>query len=81
MITQKLLPHILDLFEDENKEVRQGVTRTACKFVEVNGQESLKYIIPHFKRCSEDPKWRVRIEAYNAIADIAKFSHVNIYFR
>lgn len=71
----KLLPHIVDLFEDENKEVRQGVTRAACKFVEVTGQESLKNLIPHFRRSSEDPKWRVRIEAYDAIAHLAKVFH------
>lgn len=71
----KLLPHIIDLFEDENKEVRQGVTRAACKFVEVTGQDSLKNLIPHFKRSSEDPKWRVRIEAYDAIAHLAKVFH------
>jgi len=33
----KLLPHIIELFDDENKEVRQGVTKTAGKFVEVTG--------------------------------------------
>ncbi|KAL4433336.1 hypothetical protein ABPG74_017440 [Tetrahymena malaccensis] len=71
----KLLPHIVDLFEDENKEVRQGVTRAACKFVEVIGQDSLKNLIPHFKKSIEDPKWRVRIEAYDAIAHLSKVFH------
>lgn len=78
--TTKLLPHIIELFDDENKEVRQGVTRAACKFVEVTGQESLKILIPNFKKSIEDPKWRVRIEAYDSIAYLSKTFHVPYFY-
>lgn len=43
--------------------------------MEVIGQESLKTLIPHFKKSIEDPKWRVRIEAYDAIATLSKVFH------
>lgn len=32
MVTNKLLPHILEMFGDENKEVRIGVMESAATF-------------------------------------------------
>jgi hypothetical protein len=41
MVTSKLLPHILEMFEDENKEVREGVMRSAADFCINVGPESI----------------------------------------
>jgi len=34
MASSKLLPHILEMFNDESKEVREGVNRAAARFCE-----------------------------------------------
>jgi hypothetical protein len=70
------MPHIIDLFADENKEVRQGVTKAAAKFAEAIGAETVATFMPYFKKMVEDDKWRVRIEAYDALVEIAKNFHV-----
>lgn len=67
----KLLPHILEMFNDDNKEVREGVNRAAARFCEAIGQEVLPSLIPLFKKSIEDQKWRVRCEAYKAMMSIA----------
>ncbi|EGR34046.1 protein phosphatase 2 regulatory subunit A, alpha isoform, putative [Ichthyophthirius multifiliis] len=71
-IVQKLLPLIIELFDDESKEVRQGATKAVSKYVEVIGVDALKTAIPLFKKTIEDNKWRVRVETYDALANIAK---------
>lgn len=35
----KLLPHILEMFNDDNKEVREGVNRAAARFCEACGAD------------------------------------------
>ncbi len=79
-IVQKLLPHIIELFEDESKEVRQGATKAIAKYAEIAGIEVLKTAIPLYKKTIEDPKWRVRIETYDALASIAKICKNNDAF-
>ncbi|EGR33470.1 phosphorylase phosphatase, putative [Ichthyophthirius multifiliis] len=79
LTSTKLLSYIIDLFDDECKEVRQGATKAAAKFAECLGPDSLKTLIPFFKKSVEDTKWRVRIEAYEGLANIAKYFHVFIY--
>ena len=74
--TQKLLPHIVDMFADENKEVRESVTRAATKFIEAIGADVINSFLPHFKKAIEDEKWRVRLEAYDALTELAKYFHV-----
>lgn len=64
MVTSRLLPHILEMFNDENKEVREGVMRSAAEFCINVGVEVLDQFLPNFKKAIEDPKWRVRSEAY-----------------
>jgi len=41
MVTSKLLPHILEMFNDENKEVRDGVMRSAATFCMNVGNDSI----------------------------------------
>jgi len=73
--TQKLLPLLTEMFSDDNKEVREGVTRAATKFIEAVGAESITNFLPHFKKTIEDSKWRVRIEAYDAFVELARHFH------
>ncbi|EGR34557.1 protein phosphatase 2 regulatory subunit A, alpha isoform, putative [Ichthyophthirius multifiliis] len=80
VISSKLLSYIIDLFDDESKEVRQGANKAASKFAECLGPDSLKTLLPLFKKSIEDPKWRVRVEAYEALSNIAKAYHNNEVF-
>ncbi len=41
VLTQKILPHITDMFSDENKEVRESVTKAASAFVQAVGPDSI----------------------------------------
>lgn len=43
----------------------------ATKFVEVLGHEAFSALYPSFKACSEDPKWRVRLELVDNLAKLA----------
>lgn len=68
---QTIQPLIKDLLKDENQEVRKGALIAATKFIEVLGVDSINAFHPSFKQCSEDPKWRVRLELLRNIADLA----------
>lgn len=68
---QTIQPLIKDLLKDENQEVRKGALTAATKFIEVLGVDSINAFQPSFKQCSEDPKWRVRLELLRNIADLA----------
>lgn len=39
------------------------------------GPEVLTHFIPHFKKAIEDPKWRVRCEAYQSILNVSVKYH------
>ena len=69
--TAKLLPHILEMFGDEHKDVREGTNRAAARFCEAIGPEVLTQFLPFFKKSIEDLKWRVRLEGYQAMVSIA----------
>lgn len=43
--------------------------------MEVAGQDQLKTLIPQFKKVIDDPKWRVRVEAYNTVSHLSKIFH------
>lgn len=63
------------MFADENKDVRTGACRAAAKFVEAVGPDSINTFIPFFKKAIEDEKWRVRLEAYESLVELAKHYH------
>lgn len=42
----------------------------AEKFIEVLGAETMSALYPSFKSCSEDPKWRVRLELVDHICQL-----------
>lgn len=76
----KLLPHIIEMFADDNKEVREGASKAAARFVEATGLGNLGQFLPHFKKAIEDPKWRVRQQAYLSMVSIAlKFNDLTTF--
>lgn len=50
----KLQPLLPDLFNDDQKEVREAASRATSKFCENVGYESIDTFIPHFKKALED---------------------------
>lgn len=68
------------MFNDDNKDVRQGVTRACAKFVEAVGPESINNFVPCIKKIIEDEKWRVRLEAYDALVELARHFHNPEFF-
>ena len=68
---QNVLPLIKDLMKDDSQEVRKGGIQAATKFIEVLGAENVSSLYPSLKACSEDGKWRVRLELMKNILDLA----------
>lgn len=75
---QNIQPLIKDLMRDENQEVRKGGIEGAVKFVEVLGADTVSSLYPSLKSCSEDPKWRVRLELMRNVVDLAVKTHVRL---
>lgn len=63
---------------DENQEVRKGAIEGGVKFIEILGADTVNSLYPSLKSCSEDPKWRVRLELMKNIVDLAIKSAVVI---
>lgn len=59
------------MLSDEHKDVRENANKAAAKFCEAVGADVLNQLLVHFKKSIEDPKWRVRLEAYQAMVTIA----------
>ena len=57
--------------KDDNQEVRKGGIEAAVKFIEVLGAENVSSLYPGLKTCSEDGKWRVRLELMRNILELA----------
>lgn len=72
---QNIQPLIKDLMRDENQEVRKGGIEGAVKFIEVLGADTVSSLYPSLKSCSEDPKWRVRLELMRNVVDLAVKTH------
>jgi len=72
---QKLLPNLIELFNDENQEVRQGAARAACMFAEAIGPEILLNLNGPIGQLIKDQKWRVRVEALITVSDLAEYFH------
>ena len=68
---QRIQPLLKDLLKDENQEVRKGGLFGSAKFIETMGVDSINAFLPSFKKCVEDPKWRVRLELLKNISDLA----------
>eukprot|EP00825_Cyclidium_porcatum_P001190 TRINITY_DN1053_c0_g1_i3.p1 TRINITY_DN1053_c0_g1~~TRINITY_DN1053_c0_g1_i3.p1 ORF type:complete len:415 (-),score=96.13 TRINITY_DN1053_c0_g1_i3:34-1278(-) len=68
----KLQPLLPDLFNDEQKEVREAASKATAKFCENVGPESIDVFIAMFKKALEDPKWRVRAETMEGLINLAK---------
>ena len=68
---QNVQPLIKDLMKGDNQEVRKGGIEAAVKFIEVLGAENITSLYPSLKTCSEDGKWRVRLELMKNILDLA----------
>eukprot|EP01017_Pseudomicrothorax_dubius_P030106 TRINITY_DN3719_c0_g1_i6.p1 TRINITY_DN3719_c0_g1~~TRINITY_DN3719_c0_g1_i6.p1 ORF type:complete len:578 (+),score=136.71 TRINITY_DN3719_c0_g1_i6:50-1783(+) len=67
----KLYPHLLDLLEDDDSEVKIQAYRTVPKFSAVLGQDALAPFLPHAKTAvTMSPRWRVRIAAVDTVIDI-----------
>ena len=68
---QNVQPLIKDLMKDDNQEVRKGGIEAAVKFIEVMGADTINSLYPSLKTCSEDSKWRVRLELTKHITELA----------
>ena len=68
---QNVQPLIKELMKDDSQEVRKGGIEAAVKFIEVLGAENVTSLFPGLKACSEDGKWRVRLELMRNILDLA----------
>jgi len=68
---QNVQPLIKELMKDDNQEVRKGGIEAAVRFIEVLGAETVTALYPSLKACSEDTKWRVRLELMRNVCDLA----------
>jgi hypothetical protein len=68
---QNVQPLIKELMKDDSQEVRKGGIEAAVKFIEVMGPENVTSLYPGLKTCSEDSKWRVRLELMRNILEVA----------
>jgi hypothetical protein len=68
---QNVQPLIKELMKDDSQEVRKGGIEAAVKFIEVLGAETVTALYPSLKACSEDTKWRVRLELMRNVCDLA----------
>lgn len=68
---QNIQPLIKELMKDDNQEVRKGGIEAATKFIEVLGADTITSLSPSLKACSEDLKWRVRLELIKHVTDLA----------
>lgn len=68
---QNIQPLIKELMRDDNQEVRKGGIEGAVKFIEILGADTVGSLYPSLKSCSEDPKWRVRLELMRNVVDLA----------
>lgn len=68
---QNVQPLIKELMKDDNQEVRKGGIEAAAKFIEVMGVETINSLYPSLKTCSEDTKWRVRLELMKNLSALA----------
>lgn len=84
------MPHLLELFNDENKEVREAVMQSSAQFCTNIGFDTVGQFIPLFKKSLEDDKnstapkknhWRVRLETYKALIKIATNFHNPDFFQ
>lgn len=73
---QNVQPLIKDLMKDDSQEVRKGGIEAAVKFIEVLGAENVNSLHPGLKACSEDVKWRVRLELMKNILELATKTQV-----
>lgn len=70
---------MLEMFNDENKEVREAVMKSASEFCINVGTECIPQFLPHFKKGIDDPKWRVRLECLKSLIVIAhKFNNSDL---
>jgi serine/threonine-protein phosphatase 2A regulatory subunit A len=77
---QNVQPLIKDLMKDDNQEVRKGGIEAATKFIEVLGADTITSLYPSLKACSEDAKWRVRLELMRNIIELAVKAQNNDLF-
>lgn len=77
---QNVQPLIKELMKDDNQEVRKGGIEAAVKFIEVMGADTINSLYPSLKACSEDTKWRVRLELTRHLAELAVKTQNNELF-
>lgn len=68
---QNVQPLIKELMKDDNQEVRKGGIEAATRFIEVLGPDTIGSLYTSLKACSEDSKWRVRLELMRNILELA----------
>ena len=64
------MPIILEMHNDENLEVRIGISKTIGTYIKFQGIESIGVLHTYLKTLFNDPKWRVRNQALETIVDI-----------
>ena len=72
------MPIILEMHNDENLEVRIGISKTIGTYIKYQGIESIGVLHTYLITLFNDPKWRVRNQALETIVDIVNhFSVIN----
>ena len=59
------------MFNDDNKEVREQINKSAVLYIISIGGDCLNSFLPLYKKSIEDVKWRVRYEGYEGLFQIA----------
>ncbi|CAD8201014.1 unnamed protein product [Paramecium octaurelia] len=67
----KLQSYLIELMSDDNQDVRKNAAQSVGVFAAALGSDALVQFIPHFKKCMEDPKWRVRKEIMQTVIQLA----------
>jgi hypothetical protein len=66
------------MHNDENVDVRIGISKTIGTYVKHQGVESVAVLHTYLKTLFSDPKWRVRNQALETIVDIVGYFSVLI---
>ncbi|EGR29529.1 hypothetical protein IMG5_154170 [Ichthyophthirius multifiliis] len=74
--SNKLISLIVELFEDENKEVKILALNYACKYLVSNQGNNIQTFIPLFQKAVDDQKWKVRLEGYNCLVEVSQVINV-----
>jgi serine/threonine-protein phosphatase 2A regulatory subunit A len=81
---QKVMPIIEELFKDENSEVKINVVNGLIKIAKVIGTDLMikgKQIIEGLTTITKEGQWRVRMAAFELVADLSLLFGLDVYMK